>query len=106
MSMKLTAMWLWRTRACPGPGSPTEASSRRRTSGPPIWWMRMAWAMVSPGRAASGADRVGHRELLDEFMGRRPGAVTGGRIQVPDLAQVDQQAAPVLRELAGAGERG
>src|SRR3977135_2181100 len=33
---------VWRTRAWPGPGSPTGTSSSWRTSGPPVLWKRTA----------------------------------------------------------------
>src|SRR6266851_992984 len=46
--MKLSPQALWRTRASPGPGSPTWTSSHLRTSGPPCCWMRMAFGISSP----------------------------------------------------------
>src|SRR4051794_9041985 len=45
MSAKFTAMKLWRTRASPGPGSPTSTLSNFRTSAPPVSWKRMALVM-------------------------------------------------------------
>ena len=43
--MKLTPTAVCRTRAWPSPGSPTSTSSQRRTSGPPVSWKRMIFAM-------------------------------------------------------------
>src|SRR5205085_10716766 len=98
--MKFTATWLWRTRASPGPGSPTLTSSRCRTSGPPVAWKRMACAMLfscrCEKRAASAAASA--CELLDESVDERPRAEAGGGIQVADVAEVDQFAAPGQRE--------
>src|SRR6266850_2054779 len=47
-SRKLSPQALWRTRASPGPGSPTCTSSHLRTSGPPCCWMRIAFGISSP----------------------------------------------------------
>ena len=41
-----TPMAVWRTRASPGPGSPTVTSSQVSTSGPPLAFMRMACGMI------------------------------------------------------------
>src|SRR5690349_12532853 len=46
MSAKFTAMKLWRTRASPGPGSPTSTLSNFRTSASPVWWRRMALVIL------------------------------------------------------------
>src|SRR5688572_3835963 len=109
MSMKLTATNLWRTRAWPGPGAPTSTCSNRRTSGPPVSWMRMAWAMVCLLGflwGGSGAERVRVRKAGDQGVGQRPGAVAGSGVQVADLAQVHHLAAPVGRQLLDAVEAG
>src|SRR5687767_8309119 len=42
MSMKLTPTAVWRTRTSPLPGRETSTSSHRRTSAPPVAWMRTA----------------------------------------------------------------
>src|SRR5882672_727030 len=47
-SRKFSPQALWRTRASPGPGSPTWTSSHFMTSGPPCWWMRIALGIASP----------------------------------------------------------
>src|SRR5208283_2151022 len=46
--MKLSPTARCRTRAWPGPGSPTSAGSHCSTSGPPFWCIRMACGMVRP----------------------------------------------------------
>src|SRR5690349_15139440 len=51
----------------------------------------MAWAIVVSFTAEGSAAR----EAADEFVGARPGAEAGGRIEVADLAEVHQLAAPV-----------
>src|SRR6266850_7922630 len=47
---------LWRTRASPGPGSPTGTSSNCRTSGPPQEWNRMAFGTLPPCPAGTRGD--------------------------------------------------
>src|ERR1700722_15261339 len=50
-------MAVWRTCASPGPGLPGSKSSKRRTSGPPCSWKRMALDML---RGSSvGSHRMG-----------------------------------------------
>src|SRR5690242_2529938 len=49
--MKLTPIAVLRTRTSPGPGFDTSTFSHFRTSGPPVWWKRVACAIfVTPSR--------------------------------------------------------
>src|SRR5229473_8613761 len=60
MSTKLTPIAVWRTRAWPGPGSPTGTSSSCSTSGAPVLWKRTALGIsFSFGVGVFG--RLGHR---------------------------------------------
>src|SRR5678809_759110 len=99
--MKLTATYVWRTRAWPGPGSPTSTVSSSSTSGPPVWWKRMARAMfVLLGRAIGAGLLVQccGAEPRDQRFRLGPLTITGRRIEMADRAEVDDLAAPVAGE--------
>ena len=51
----------WRTVASPATGAETSTSSQLRTSGPPVWWMRMAWDMVLSSLSFLARHRGYHR---------------------------------------------
>src|SRR6187397_728846 len=102
-------MQVWRTRAWPGPGSPTSTVCSVSTSGPPVRSNRMALDMMflvvigeeaRRWRARSGLRhaQAGRRQFGDVALGLRPGAVAGCRIEVPDFAEIVEAAAPGARQ--------
>src|SRR4029453_3541100 len=64
MSAKLRPTATWRIRAWPGPGLPTATSSQRRTSGPPVSYIRVACAMVIVSASPSPSGRRAQRRAL------------------------------------------
>ncbi len=92
----------------PGSGSPTSTGTSRRTSGPPVSWMRMAWDMVSslsaPLRTVRRPPGLRFRVPKDQALGHRPFAEARGRVEMADRAEVDETGAPAAREFRDAAE--
>src|SRR2546421_823253 len=63
VSTKLTPIAVWRTRAWPGPGSPTGTSSSCSTSGPPVLWKRIAFGISLSFRVRIPSWRDGPHSL-------------------------------------------
>src|SRR6266536_740999 len=122
--MKLTPTASTWSSTCPGPGSGTGTSSRRRASGPPTAWMRMAFMsrtsrIILPAarptrRPPSHALLLARRDLLALFggePGREPaprdhrgddGAPDHHRDQHRELGAVDDPGLQAIERRDGA----
>src|SRR5207248_753621 len=94
--MKLTPTAVCRTRAWPGPGSPTSTSSHRRTSGPPVWYRRMAFGIAGTPLRGRGGQRPLYRRgaaaasgprLTAKFRATRNDAELTLRLRQQDVRQ-------------------